>query len=222
MMRSRTNGAIDTPRARRAQHRLLWACMLAGLVGAPALWMSQMLVSETLSSVACDPLGVPHALPQWPQFAGRLALFAALALLLGIACAALAWRGLRRSAAAAPRAARDADAEPPGPPGPPGPPVPRAPASPASPRTTDRAPAHAPARVPLDAANREPNAPGEPDELGELDELGEPDVPDEPDDAASKTRFIAVCGLLAGVGFALGLIFTGLAVIFVEPCHPWR
>ncbi|CAJ9902054.1 hypothetical protein [Burkholderia pseudomallei] len=219
MMRSRTNGAIDTPRARRAQHRLLWACMLAGLVGAPALWMSQMLVSETLSSVACDPLGVPHALPQWPQFAGRLALFAALALLLGIACAALAWRGLRRSAAAAPRAARDADAEPPGPPGPPGPP---APASPASPRTTDRAPAHAPARVPLDAANREPNAPGEPDELGELDELGEPDVPDEPDDAASKTRFIAVCGLLAGVGFALGLIFTGLAVIFVEPCHPWR
>ncbi|CAJ4612021.1 hypothetical protein [Burkholderia pseudomallei] len=213
MMRSRTNGAIDTPRARRAQHRLLWACMLAGLVGAPALWMSQMLVSETLSSVACDPLGVPHALPQWPQFAGRLALFAALALLLGIACAALAWRGLRRSAAAAPRAARDADAEPPGPP---------APASPASPRTTDRAPAHAPARVPLDAANREPNAPGEPDELGELDELGEPDVPDEPDDAASKTRFIAVCGLLAGVGFALGLIFTGLAVIFVEPCHPWR
>lgn len=219
MMRSRTNGAIDTPRARRAQHRLLWACMLAGLVGAPALWMSQMLVSETLSSVACDPLGVPHALPQWPQFAGRLALFAALALLLGIACAALAWRGLRRSAAAAPRAARDADAEPPGPPGPPGPP---APASPASPRTTDRAPAHAPARVPLDAANREPNAPGEPDELGELGELGEPDVPDEPDDAASKTRFIAVCGLLAGVGFALGLIFTGLAVIFVEPCHPWR
>ncbi|MFA8502929.1 cytochrome C oxidase subunit I [Burkholderia pseudomallei] len=129
MMRSRTNGAIDTPRARRAQHRLLWACMLAGLVGAPALWMSQTLVSETLSSVACDP---------------------------------------------------------------------------------------------LDAANREPNAPGEPDELGELDELGEPDVPDEPDDAASKTRFIAVCGLLAGVGFALGLIFTGLAVIFVEPCHPWR
>ncbi|VBW98740.1 cytochrome c oxidase subunit I [Burkholderia pseudomallei] len=123
---------------------------------------------------------------------------------------------MRRSAAAAPRAARDADAEPPGPPGPP------APASPASPRTTDRAPAHAPARVPLDAANREPNAPGEPDELGELDELGEPDVPDEPDDAASKTRFIAVCGLLAGVGFALGLIFTGLAVIFVEPCHPWR
>ncbi|AGZ28369.1 cytochrome c oxidase subunit I [Burkholderia pseudomallei] len=215
-MRSRTNGAIDTPRARRAQHRLLWACMLAGLVGAPALWMSQMLVSETLSSVACDPLGVPHALPQWPQFAGRLALFAALALLLGIACAALAWRGLRRSAAAAPRAARDADAEPPGPPGPP------APASPASPRTTDRAPAHAPARDPLDAANREPNAPGEPDELGELGELGEPDVPDEPDDAASKTRFIAVCGLLAGVGFALGLIFTGLAVIFVEPCHPWR
>nr|WP_226812917.1 hypothetical protein [Burkholderia pseudomallei] len=106
----------------------------------------------------------------------------------------------------------------------PSPPVPRspAPASPASPRTTDRAPAHAPARVPLDAANREPNAPGEPDELGELDELGEPDVPDEPDDAASKTRFIAVCGLLAGVGFALGLIFTGLAVIFVEPCHPWR
>ncbi|AUL56435.1 cytochrome c oxidase subunit I [Burkholderia pseudomallei] len=216
MMRSRTNGAIDTPRARRAQHRLLWACMLAGLVGAPALWMSQMLVSETLSSVACDPLGVPHALPQWPQFAGRLALFAALALLLGIACAALAWRGLRRSAAAAPRAARDADAEPPGPPGPP------APASPASPRTTDRAPAHAPARDPLDAANREPNAPGEPDELGELGELGEPDLPDEPDDAASKTRFIAVCGLLAGVGFALGLIFTGLAVIFVEPCHPWR
>ncbi|CAJ4196625.1 cytochrome c oxidase subunit I [Burkholderia pseudomallei] len=215
-MRSRTNGAIDTPRARRAQHRLLWACMLAGLVGAPALWMSQMLVSETLSSVACDPLGVPHALPQWPQFAGRLALFAALALLLGIACAALAWRGLRRSAAAAPRAARDADAAPPGPPGPP------APASPASPRTTDRAPAHAPARDPLDAANREPNAPGEPDELGELGELGEPDVPDEPDDAASKTRFIAVCGLLAGVGFALGLIFTGLAVIFVEPCHPWR
>lgn len=216
MMRSRTNGAIDTPRARRAQHRLLWACMLAGLVGAPALWMSQMLVSETLSSVACDPLGVPHALPQWPQFAGRLALFAALALLLGIACAALAWRGLRRSAAAAPRAARDADAEPPGPPGPP------APASPAAPRTTDRAPAHAPARDPLDAANREPNAPGEPDELGELGELGEPDLPDEPDDAASKTRFIAVCGLLAGVGFALGLIFTGLAVIFVEPCHPWR
>ncbi|KGV87156.1 putative membrane protein [Burkholderia pseudomallei MSHR3951] len=181
--------------------------MLAGLVGAPALWMSQMLVSETLSSVACDPLGVPHALPQWPQFAGRLALFAALALLLGIACAALAWRGLRRSAAAAPRAARDADAAPPGPP------------APASPRTTERAPAHAPARDPLDAANREPNAPGEPDELGEL---GEPDVPDEPDDAASKTRFIAVCGLLAGVGFALGLIFIGLAVIFVEPCHPWR
>ncbi|MBM5655497.1 hypothetical protein GSH05_28790 [Burkholderia pseudomallei] len=202
MMRSRTNGAIDTPRARRAQHRLLWACMLAGLVGAPALWMSQMLVSETLSSVACDPLGVPHALPQWPQFAGRLALFAALA-----------WRGLRRSAAAAPRAARDADAAPPGPP---------APASPASPRTTERAPAHAPSRDPLDAANREPNAPGEPDELDELGELGEPDLPDEPDDAASKTRFIAVCGLLAGVGFALGLIFTGLAVIFVEPCHPWR
>nr|WP_241537822.1 hypothetical protein [Burkholderia pseudomallei] len=138
MMRSRTNGAIDTPRARRAQHRLLWACMLAGLVGAPALWMSQMLVSETLSSVACDPLGVPHALPQWPQFAGRLALFAALALLLGIACAALAWRGLRRSAAAAPRAARDADAAPPGPPAPASPASPRAIRS--MPRTANRTP----------------------------------------------------------------------------------
>ncbi|AIV71617.1 hypothetical protein Y028_1576 [Burkholderia pseudomallei MSHR62] len=88
-------------------------------------------------------------------------------------------------------------------------PTPRPPVPPRPPRRArrKRAPAHAPARVPLDAANREPNAPGE---------------PGEPDDAASKTRFIAVCGLLAGVGFALGLIFTGLAVIFVEPCHPWR
>ncbi|MGI2234415.1 cytochrome C oxidase subunit I, partial [Burkholderia vietnamiensis] len=40
--------------------RRAWTPLLAiaaGLVGAPALWFAQMLVSETLASTACYPLG---------------------------------------------------------------------------------------------------------------------------------------------------------------------
>ncbi|WP_246795039.1 hypothetical protein [Burkholderia perseverans] len=34
-------------------------------------------------------------------------------------------------------------------------------------------------------------------------------------------QFLARCGLLAALGFTIGLVFTGIAVYFVEPCASW-
>ncbi|RQR59930.1 cytochrome C oxidase subunit I [Burkholderia sp. Bp9125] len=70
----------------------------AGLVGAPALWFAQMLVSETLAATACYPRGIAQAVPRWPHVSAALALIAGAAFVLALACAALvrqAWRGTR-------------------------------------------------------------------------------------------------------------------------------
>ncbi|RQR62743.1 cytochrome C oxidase subunit I [Burkholderia sp. Bp9126] len=84
----------------------------AGLVGAPALWFAQMLVSETLAATACYPRGIAQAVPQWPHVSAALGLIAGAAFVLALACAALvrqAWRGTRDADADA-----DADAGPEG------------------------------------------------------------------------------------------------------------
>ncbi|MDR8727535.1 cytochrome C oxidase subunit I [Burkholderia pseudomultivorans] len=38
----------------------------------------------------------------------------------------------------------------------------------------------------------------------------------------SSTRFLARCGMLAALGFVIGLVFTGIVTGFVGPCSPWR
>jgi uncharacterized iron-regulated membrane protein len=37
-----------------------------------------------------------------------------------------------------------------------------------------------------------------------------------------STRFLARCGMLAALGFVIGLVFTGIVSAFVGPCSPWR
>jgi len=130
--------------ARRAWTPLL--AIAAGLVGAPALWFAQMLVSETLASTACYPLGVAQAVPRWGHVGVWLALIAAGAFALAAACAtwlARAWRHRH-----------DADAS---------------------------------------VATRD-----------------------------DSTRFLARCGMLAALGFVIGLVFTGIVTAFVGPCSPWH
>ncbi|RQU17873.1 cytochrome C oxidase subunit I [Burkholderia cenocepacia] len=130
--------------ARRAWTPLL--AIAAGLVGAPALWFTQMLVSETLASTACYPLGVAQAAPRWAHVGAWLALIAAGAFALAAACATWLTRVWRRR--------YDADAR---------------------------------------AVTRD-----------------------------GSTRFLARCGMLAALGFVIGLVFTGIVTAFVGPCSPWR
>lgn len=123
-----------------------WLAIAAGLVGAPALWFAQMLVSETLASTACYPFGIEQAVPRWAHVGAWLALIAAGAFALAAACAtwlAHAWR--HRHDADAPAMARD-----------------------------------------------------------------------------DSTRFLARCGMLAALGFVIGLMFTGIVTAFVGPCTPWH
>ncbi|MDI9648793.1 hypothetical protein QM306_10150 [Burkholderia cenocepacia] len=78
--------------------RRTWTPLLAiaaGLVGAPALWFAQMLVSETLASTACYPLGVAQAAPRWAHVGVWLALIAAGAFALAAACATWLTRARR-------------------------------------------------------------------------------------------------------------------------------
>ena len=109
----------------------------AGLVGAPALWFAQMLVSETLASTACYPLGVAQAAPRWAR--GR------------VACADRRVRvrigHCLRDGSRAPRHRHDTDAS---------------------------------------GATRD-----------------------------DSTRFLARCGMLAALGFVIGLVFTGIITAFV-------
>lgn len=65
-----------------------WLAIAAGLIGAPALWFSQMLMSETLASTACYPLGVAQAAPRWAHVGVWLALIAAGAFAAAAAFAA--------------------------------------------------------------------------------------------------------------------------------------
>ncbi|OXI78316.1 cytochrome C oxidase subunit I [Burkholderia sp. AU31652] len=129
--------------------RHAWTPLLAiaaGLVGAPALWFAQMLVSETLASTACYPLGVAQAAPRWAHVGVWLALIAAGAFALATACAtwlARAWG--HRHATDASAATRD-----------------------------------------------------------------------------DSTRFLARCGMLAALGFVIGLVFTGIVTAFVGLCSPWH
>ena len=109
----------------------------AGLVGAPALWFAQMLVSETLASTACYPLGVASRAALGNTWAW-LALIAACAFALATACA------------------------------------------PAS-----RASRHAPARY--RCIRRD----------------------------ARRQYALARCGMLAALGFVIGLVFTGIITAFV-------
>ncbi|WP_431228888.1 cytochrome C oxidase subunit I [Burkholderia contaminans] len=130
--------------AQRSSTPLL--AIAAALVGAPALWFAQMLVSETLASTACYPLGVAQAVPRWAHVGVWLALIAACAFALAAAFAtwlARAWRHRH-----------DTDAS---------------------------------------GATRD-----------------------------DSTRFLARCGMLAALGFVIGLVFTGIVTAFVGPCSPWH
>lgn len=84
-----------------AAHRRARALSIAaGLVGTPALWVAQMLVSQMLSATACYRLGAVQAAPRWPHVEGVLAVIAGAAFAAAIACAALAVRAYRRASGA--------------------------------------------------------------------------------------------------------------------------
>ncbi|MGG2041344.1 hypothetical protein [Burkholderia gladioli] len=85
-----------------------WIAVLAGLVGAPALWMVQMLGSETLAATVCDRHGIGPALAHRLPFGGTLAGLAILFFVLALGCAVLVGRLALRV-----RPKADADAPPP-------------------------------------------------------------------------------------------------------------
>ncbi|MGN3967397.1 hypothetical protein ACS0ZG_35410 [Burkholderia gladioli] len=92
---------------RHAHSMSRWIAVLAGLVGAPALWMVQMLGSETLAATVCDRHGIGAALAHRLPFGGTLAALAILFFVLALGCAALVGRVALRA-----RTAPAADAPP--------------------------------------------------------------------------------------------------------------
>ncbi|WP_186106401.1 hypothetical protein [Burkholderia gladioli] len=74
---------------RHAHSMSRWIAVLAGLVGAPALWVVQMLGSETLAATVCDRHGIGAALAHRLPFGGTLAALAILFFVVALGCAVL-------------------------------------------------------------------------------------------------------------------------------------
>lgn len=68
-----------------------------GILGAPVAWSLQELVNFGLSSYACYPHDAPLTQPLWAQLTTITYVVEAIALLIGLAAGATAWRNWRRS-----------------------------------------------------------------------------------------------------------------------------
>jgi hypothetical protein len=70
--------------------------LLIGLVGAPAAWVGQMLMSEMVSSHACYPRRAPLPEPLWQGMHLWLTAFSLLCLAAGICSGIMAFTTWRR------------------------------------------------------------------------------------------------------------------------------
>ena len=77
-----------------AQRAAAWA----GIVGVPAIWTVHLLASTILVATACaGGVAQRNALP-WSLVETMLRVASAVALIVALACSALAWRAWRRAA----------------------------------------------------------------------------------------------------------------------------
>lgn len=76
--------------------------LLFGLLGAPAAWVLQTEIGETLAAQACFPHRSALAVPQWSWLMPVLDVMSVGALLIGVAGVWVAWRGWRTTRAARP------------------------------------------------------------------------------------------------------------------------
>lgn len=75
------------------RRKLLAACALAGLFGTPGIWLLQVVVSETLSAIACYGVSAPRPEPLWSGFNTWIFAISTVAVVVAIPCAGLAWYG---------------------------------------------------------------------------------------------------------------------------------
>lgn len=68
-----------------------------GILGAPVAWSLQEIVNVGLASYACYPHDIPLAQPLWSHLTATTYIVEAIALLIGVAAGATAWRNWRRT-----------------------------------------------------------------------------------------------------------------------------
>ena len=97
------SGLSTTPQAFAARRKLLALCAIAGLFGAPGIWLLQVIVSEVLSATACYGVSAPRPAPLWSGFNTWMFAISIVAVSVATPCAGFAWYGfkLARSAASA-------------------------------------------------------------------------------------------------------------------------
>ncbi|TCK84211.1 hypothetical protein [Paraburkholderia sp. BL9I2N2] len=86
---------LSTPNAFDARRKLLAACAIAGLFGAPGIWLLQVIVSEVLSATACYGVSAPRPAPLWSAFNTWIFAISIVAVIVAAPCAGLAWYGFR-------------------------------------------------------------------------------------------------------------------------------
>ncbi|CAB3803216.1 hypothetical protein [Paraburkholderia fynbosensis] len=86
---------LSTSQPFAARRKLLAACAIAGLFGAPGIWLLQVIVSEVLSATACYGVSAPRPAPLWNGFTTSIFAISIVAVLVAAPCAGLAWYGFR-------------------------------------------------------------------------------------------------------------------------------
>jgi len=139
--------ATANPSPERA--RVALSMLLLGLIGGPAAWFAQLVLSFVLASRVCYPHDLPlHGLPQdWPAVWSALVPINLVSLAVASASAGLSYRSWSAT---------------------------------------------------------ESEKPGSADHLMEVGE--------------GRTRFIALLGILAGLGFFAAILFDTVVLFVVPPC----
>ncbi|SAK65960.1 hypothetical protein AWB76_03740 [Caballeronia temeraria] len=75
--------------------------LLIGLLLAPAAWMTQTTLAQTIAAWGCFPHERPMNAPAMPWLEHGIVILGLVTLLLGLAGAAIAWRNWRRTSALA-------------------------------------------------------------------------------------------------------------------------
>ena len=89
------SGLSTTPQPFATRRRLLAVCAIAGLFGAPGIWLLQVIVSEVLSATACYGVSAPRPAPLWSGFNTWIFAISIVAVLVATPCAGLAWYGFK-------------------------------------------------------------------------------------------------------------------------------